>query len=135
MTSKAKKGNRKSGYIAAIIINIILIYVFNNLMNWGVPFLTERFSAVLWAINISLSATILANVIYLLADINWLRHTGEIILTALAIFVLFMILVIFPFTFAEESWAFWVRVGLIIAMVGTGIGLIVEIFKLILGKE
>lgn len=135
MEKTKHSGGRRAGYLAAIIINIILIFVFNNLLNWGVPFLTSRYSGVIWAIDLSLGASIIANILYLIFDYAWLRHLGQLILLPIGIFATFMILTIFPFTFAGESWAFWVRVALIVIMAASGIGFIVELFKLILGKE
>jgi len=132
---KTKEVNRRPGYIAAIIINAILIYVFNNLLNWGVPFLTSDYSAVLWAIDISLGASILANITYLFIDSSWFRHLGQLILLPISIFATYMILVIFPFTFADEPWAFWIKVTLIIVMAACGIGFSVELVNLILRKD
>lgn len=133
--STHKTGGRRVGYIVAIIFNIIALYVFNNLMNWGVPFLTSRYSGVLWAIDLSLGASIIANVLFLVFDYPWMRHLGQLILIPLSTLALFIIWAIFPFTFSAESWAFWVKVSLIIIMVFSAIGFIVEFFKLILGKE
>ena len=133
-----ERAERKPGiskYLAAIIINVILIYVFNNLLNWNVTVLTDDFKGVLWALDISLGATILINILFLMYDAGWFRHLMQLILNVIAILVTFLILVIFPFTFASESWAVWVRVGLIIIMAGIGIGTIVEFFRLILGRE
>ena len=135
MSKNARTGHRRAGYLASIIVNIILIFVFNNLENWGVPFLTSRYSGVLWALDFSLGATIIVNILNLIFDAAWLRHLGQLILIPIAMFATYMILVIFPFTFADESWAFWVKVALIIAIAGSGIGFIVELVKLILGKE
>jgi hypothetical protein len=132
---KTKNRHGKVGYIAAMVVNVILIYVFNNLMTWGVPFLTSDFSGVLWAINLSLGVTILVNFLWLMFDPAWFRHLGQIVLNLIAIFVVFLIFSIFPFTFAEEAWAFWIKVVLIVIMAGAGIGTIVEFFKLIFGKD
>jgi hypothetical protein len=132
---KAAKKPGKAGYIAVIAINAVMIYVFNNLLKWGVPFLTSEYSGVLWAINLSLSATIIANILFFIYDAGWFRHMAQIVLNIIALFVIFMIFTIFPFTFANESWAFWVKIALILVMAGIGIGTIVELFKLILRKD
>jgi hypothetical protein len=125
----------KAGYIAVIIINAIMIYVFNNLLNWGVPFLTPNYSGVLWAINLSLGATLIANILFLIYDPGWFRHLAQIVLNIIALFVAFIIFTVFPFTFADKSWAFWVKIALVVMMAGIGIGTIVEFFRLILRKE
>jgi hypothetical protein len=33
-----EKNSKKSGYIGAIAVNIILLYIFNNSLNWHVYF-------------------------------------------------------------------------------------------------
>jgi hypothetical protein len=135
MEKPISKRHGKAGYIAALIVNVILIYVFNNLLKWNVPFLTSDFSGVLWAINLSLGVTILINFLWLMFDPAWFRHLGQIVLNLIAIFVLFLFFAVFPFTFAAEAWAFWVKVALIALMACVGIATIVEFFKLILGKD
>jgi len=131
---REKKGSRGQ-YIGAIVVNAIILYIFNNLLNWGVPFLTDRFSGVLWAINLSLGATIIANIFFLIFDADWFIHLSKMILNLIAMFALYLIIVVFPFTFAEESWAVWIKIALVIAVAATGIAFIVELFKLFLGKR
>jgi len=133
--NKVAKRPGKTGYVAAVIVNAIMIYVFNNLLNWGVPFLTSDYSGVLWSINISLAANIIANILFIVYDPGWFHHIAQIVLNVIGLFVVFMIFTIFPFTFADKSWTFWVKIALIIVMAGIGIGTIVEFFRLILRKE
>jgi hypothetical protein len=135
MPKTVKKKPGKSGFIAAIIVNLILLFVFNNLLNWGVPFLTSAYSGVLWAINLSLGATIIANILFLVYDAGWFHHLAQLVLNVIALFVFFLIYSIFPFTFTAESWAFWIKIALIVVMAGIGIGIIVEVFRLILRKN
>ncbi len=130
-----KKKSGKGGFIAAIIVNLILLFVFNNLLNWGIPFLTSAYSGVLWAINLSIGATIIANILFLVYDAGWFRHLAQLILNVIALFVIFLIYSIFPFTFTAASWASWVKIALIVIMAGIGIAIIVELFKLILRKD
>lgn len=132
---KAVRKPGKSRYIAALIVNVILIYVFNNLLKWGVPFLTSDYSGVLWAIDLSLGATVIANILFLMFDPGWFHHFVQIILNVIALFTTFIIFSVFPFTFAEEPWAFWVKVALIVVIVGIAIGTIVEFFRLILRRD
>jgi hypothetical protein len=131
----AKKKQGKGGFIAAIIVNIILLFVFNNLQNWGVPFLTSDYFGVLWAINLSIGATIIANFLFLFYAAGWFHHLAQLILNVIALFVVFLIYTIYPFTFVGEDWSQWVKISLIIVMAGIGIGIIVELFKLILKKD
>ena len=135
MPKTAKKQPGKSGFIAAIVVNIVLLFVFNSLLNWGVPFLTSDYSGVLWAINLSIGASIIANFLFLFYDAGWFRHLAQLVLNVIALFVVFLIYSIFPFTFSAEPWAFWVKISLIIVMACIGIATIVELFKLILKKD
>jgi hypothetical protein len=134
MANAAKKP-RKSRYFGAIIINVVLIWVFANLLNWGVPFLTSDYSRVLWAIDLSLAATILANILFLIFDPGWFRHLLQVGLNIISIIVGIIIFLIFPFTFARESWAIGVKVVLIVIIVGIIIGTIAEFIQFILRKD
>jgi hypothetical protein len=135
MSGVKKREQRRAGYIAAIVVNIVLIYVFFNLLKWGVPFLTSRYSGVLWAIELSLGVSILFNILFLVIDFAWLRHLGQFIMNIFAIFAVFMVFVIFPFTFAGESWAVWVKVGLVFVMVATAIASIVELVRMLARRD
>jgi len=128
-------GGRRVGYLVSIIIDLVLIWVFNNLLNWGVPFLTSKYTGVLWAIDFSLGASIIVNILNLIFDFSWMRHLGQLILLPISMFATYLILSIFPFTFAGESWATGVKITLIIIIACCGIGFIVELVKLIMGKE
>ena len=132
-----KKQQGKGGFIAAIIVNLVLLFIFNSLMNWHLTaqYLTSDYSGVLWAINLSIGLTIIANIIYLVYDKGWFRHLSQIILSVVALFVVFLIYSVFPFAFETASWSHWVKITLIIIMAGIGIAIIVELFKLILRKD
>ncbi len=130
-----KKKHGKSGYIAAIVINIILLFIFNMLPNWHISFLTNAYLSILWAINLSIGATIIFNLIYLFYDKGWFRHLSQIIMSVIALFVVFLIYAVYPFIFTGASFSHWFRISLIIIMAGIGIAIIVESFKLIMRKD
>ena len=65
---------RQFGYIVSIAVNIFLIYIANNLLNWNLPFLTKDFTLCLWAINLSLSVTIFINFIFIFFDRRWFKN-------------------------------------------------------------
>jgi hypothetical protein len=132
---KVAKRPGKLRYVAAIVINVILIWVFANLLNWGVPFLTSDYSRVLWAIDMSLGATIFVNILFLMFDPGWFRHLMQVVLNIISLIVGLIIFKIYPFTFAGESWAIWIKVALIAVCAGIGIGAIVEFVLFILRKE
>jgi hypothetical protein len=133
----AKRTQGRIGYIAAIVINLIFLFVFNNLMNWRTTaqYLTAEYSGVLWAINLSIGATIIANILFIFFEARWFKHLAQLITSVIALFVVFLIYSVYPFTFEGEAWSQWVKIAMIIVMVGIGIAIIVELFKLILRKD
>ncbi len=130
-----RKRNRRAEYIAAIIVNAILIYIFNNLLKWRVPFLTSDFNLVLWAVNLSLGATIIANILFLAYDARWFHHLLQLVLNILAFLSTYLLYRIFPLAFSERLIEQVVRIALIFAMVALGIALIVEFFRLVFGRD
>ena len=71
---KMPSSARQFGYIVSIIVNVFLIYVANNLLNWNIPFLTKDFAQCLWAVNLSLGVTIFINFIFIFFDRKWFKN-------------------------------------------------------------
>lgn len=132
-TERRRKPPR-SAYWVAIVINAILLFVAHNLLNWDVGFVTEEFSAVLWVIDLSLGATIAANIVFLFYDPAWFRHLTQVALNAVAFVAIYTIFTVFPFALSGLA-DLAVRIALIAAMVGLGIGTIVEVVQLVLGRD
>lgn len=125
------KGKRRpSAYIGAIIANAILIYVFNNLLNWHVPWLTETFVTTLWIFNISFAATILFNLFYLAYDAKWFLSAGQLILNIISLSAFSTLYQTFPFA-ASANHEQLIRYFLILVLFCIFIGIIVEMVKLV----
>jgi hypothetical protein len=133
--AKIKRGARRSGYVAAIVVDVILLIVVNNLLAWGVPFLTHSFYACLWAINLSLAVSIIGNAVLLAYNARWFRHVIQIVLDIFALIAIYVVYVIFPFAFPQVLWVIVAKIALIIAIVGVVVGLIVEFVKLVLNRD
>ncbi len=133
--AKIKRRARRAGYIVAIIVNVVLLIVLNNLLAWGVPFLTYSFNACLWAINLSLVVSIVGNAVLLAYDARWFRHVIQIVLDIFALVAIYVVYVIFPFAFPQAFWVFIAKLALILAMVGVIVALIVEFVKLVLNRD
>jgi len=132
----AKKLPGKAGYIGAIVATAVLMFIVNNLLQWGVPFITGEFTKVLWIINLSLSLTIACNILYLVYDKAWFRNLSQLFLNSLSFLATYITYKVFPFDFSSIiSFPFvglLVRVGLIFIMVVTVIAAITELIKLVL---
>ena len=127
-----EKEPKSSEFIAAIVVNLIVLYIVNNLLSWNLSFITASFQDVIWIFNLSLSATIIANIIFLIYHPGWLRSIIRIILNILGFLVAYYLYTVFPFTFSNNLVTFSLEFALIVAMVVMVIVTIVEIVKFIL---
>ena len=125
---------RRSGYVIAIAVNVVMLYVVNNLLAWNIlPFLTDDFGRVLWLIDISLLATILVNFIYLAYDQSWFRSLGQIGLNLISLVVAVRMYQVFPFDFSGSSfdWTQIARVVITFTILGSAVGAIAEAWKFV----
>jgi len=136
LSKRSKKGdkNKKSEYIGAIIANIILLYIFNNLLNWHIYFITNALNDILWIINLSITAVIIGNTIFLIYNPKWFHHIMKIILNIFAFVAVYFIYTVFPFNFNLFLIDWSVIIALIFIMVGIAIATIIELFFLIIRK-
>lgn len=129
------KRPRKVGYVFAIIFNLIVLYIVNNLLGWGAPFLTRQFIVPLSVLNISIVASVIANLVFLWYDSDWFLAITRTALNIIGVVVGYTFYSIFPFDFSPLASArivtIIVRVLLIIAIIGSVIGVVVEFSKFI----
>jgi hypothetical protein len=131
-TTRRRPG--KTAYIFAIIINAVVLFVFNNFLKGHVPFLTDSFRDVLWAFDLSLGLTIAANALFLYYDPAWFRHLAQMVLNVFGFVAVYNLFLVFPFSFPDPL-QLAVKIALIAAMVGLGIAFIVEFIRLVLRKD
>lgn len=134
--TKPSSAGKRFGYAIAAAINGALVFVVHNLLAWDVaPFLTNDFERVVPIITVSLVATVVVNVIYVGYDRGWFKSLSQIGLLGISIAATVRMYEVFPFDFSayEFDWATLARVVMIIAIVGAGIAIIVELVKL--GRE
>jgi hypothetical protein len=133
-TARSGTGPARVGYVIAIAVNVVMLIIAQNILEWGwLPFLTADFAQVEPWISLSLTATIIVNLIYLFDDTAVVKSIGQIGVNLLSIFVTYQIFIVFPFDFSAYAfdWGVMARVVLILAMVGSAIGTVVEIAKLL----
>jgi hypothetical protein len=87
----------------------------------------------LWAGNLSLSVAIFCNVLFLAYDPRWFHHLMEAIQNAFSFFSTLVFLNIFPLSLPSVTIEQYVRWGLIIAMVLTGIAILVNVIQAAIG--
>jgi membrane-associated HD superfamily phosphohydrolase len=81
---------------------MILLYVVQHVVDWNVPWITPAWSDVRWAVNLSLTASIMANALFLAYDRAWFHRLVEVITTTLALLAAYWIYVVFPFDFGPQ---------------------------------
>ena len=137
VSPEVRRFGRRAGYIVAVIINVLMLIVVRNILDWDVlPFLTDRLEQVVPWVTLSLTATIVANLIYLFKDAQAIRSTGGIVTNLISLIVTYQVYQVFPFDFSayDFNWEVVTRVVLIVAMVGAGIGMLTESIRLASGE-
>jgi hypothetical protein len=125
--------SRRVGYAITIVVNAVLLFVVVNLLAWGwLPFLTDEFARVLPLLQLSLLATIAINVVYLWYDPPVFRSLMQIGLSGIALAVSLRVYDVYPFDFSPyvAAWDVAARVLLILAIIGTIVGIVAEVVRL-----
>jgi len=120
----------RSGFIAAIIINIIIWYIANNLLNWNLSFISPNFSNVLGILNLVIITTILINFIFIFYSASWFRNLLHIPVDILGIMTAYTFLIVFPFILGDVL-ALVLKILIVLGIIGGIVGLIIHILKFI----
>jgi hypothetical protein len=133
---RAPRGARIFGYAVALVVNLVMWYVFHNLQRWNLPFiLTEEFAAILPAIDLSLWANIVVNALWMAYDPRRFRRSGQAALNLLSLNSVFALYRVFPFDFGTDFLNRGARGLLLLAMLGIVVGTVVELVRLFAGKD
>jgi len=125
-TVEFRDGSRTLNYVVSIVVNAIVLYIDNHLLAWGVPFITPAFGDVLWAIDLSIWATIIANALFLAYDAQWFRELAQIVLSGIALGVTAILYARFPFDFGSATLNDLASVGLLLVMFALIVAIIVQ---------
>jgi hypothetical protein len=130
ISSRPPAAARRFGFGVAAVVNAAIWFLINVRPGWQqVPFLTEETSLVLWLVNISLIAGVVVNVAFAAFDPPWVKSLGDLITTSIGLVVLVRLWQVFPFDFSGYSvnWAVLARLVLVVAIVGSIIGVVVQL--------
>lgn len=123
---------RQTGYVISVVVNAIVLWIVNNLLDWEWPsFLTDSFSDLLPIINISLIATIVVNVAWVLFDPEWFKHAAQAVLNVISLVAAVRTWQVFPFDFSAYSfdWEIVARVAIGLGIFGLVAATIFESVK------
>ncbi len=132
---RIKHGAKRVGYVLAAVINGVMLWIAHQLLDWKWPeFLTPKFDEMLSIITVSFVASILANLLYAQND-GWpIKPLGELVTSALGFVTALRFWHVFPFEFSGDDLSWILRLVLIVAMVGSAVGAIVQLVKLAAGE-
>lgn len=127
---------RRFGYLVAIALQAVLLYLLNVRPGWQVlPFLSPDMRDVIGLLNASIGVGIGVNVLYLVSDPPWLRAAGDVVTSAVGMAVLVRLWQVFPFDFSGTSfdWALVARVLIVVGIVGSAIGIVAALVRWVRG--
>ncbi len=84
------------------MIDVILLYAAQHLLDWGLPWITSEWSEVVSVVSLSLTISIVANALLLAYDEMWLHHIVDFVATAAALLAGYWIYTVFPFDFGSD---------------------------------
>jgi len=127
-------GARRFGYVVAILINGVLLYLINVWPTWEVfPWLTRSTAEVIPWINASIIVGMIANVLYLFYDRRWFKAIGDLVTTSVGLAAMLQLWEVFPFDFGDLTvpWALLTRILIGLAIVGSAIAIVVQVVILV----
>lgn len=123
---------RQVGYGIAIVINVILIWVVTNLLEWDLlPFLTEDFSEVVPFMVTSLLIGAFVNAMYVAYDSRLVRRLGDVVTSTASLIVIVKLFGVFPFEFDSGPWAGVTRAVLVFVGLALAVATVANLAKVV----
>jgi hypothetical protein len=94
---------RTRGYLVSIVIDVLLLYCAQHVLEWNLPWVTSAWADVLWAVNLSLVASIAGNALLLVNDALWIKRVVDVMITGFALVAAYWMYVLFPFDLGAWS--------------------------------
>jgi hypothetical protein len=128
-----KTVSSRGGNVGSALVNAAMLWGINIWPGWQVlPFLTSDMTRVLGIINASLTAGIVANLIFVVIRNRGIMALGNLVVLGIGLAAVLRLWEVFPFDFGD-SWPGWpvvMRVLLGLGIAGSIIGALVEIVTL-----
>ena len=132
---KPRRPPSKFNYVIAILVNFLLLYVFNHLLEWKFPFVTLAWNDAVWALNLSIAVHILAYALLIIINPLWVRRLMKIVQHSAGFLSTLVLYSVFPFDLGPGianvalHWAF------LIALIVIPIVALVEVARLFTGSQ
>jgi hypothetical protein len=133
-SAEASSGMRKAGYVFAIIWAVAWLAVFNVIQDFHLVFIKPSFATWLPIANAMIAASIACYAVMLAYDSPWFRMLMEMMTSIFGFAAVYWLLNIYPLDFGAIAGLDWidilVKIGLVFAMVGLGIAIVVNFIKM-----
>ncbi|HET7802189.1 MAG TPA: hypothetical protein VFL38_17335 [Humibacillus xanthopallidus] len=131
----SRASSRRAGYAGSLVVNLVMLWLVNVWPGWqAVPFLTAGTVLVIGAVNASIVARAVADLVNLVFDLPRLRALGDIVAICFGLVALVRIWQVFPLDVIGTPWEVVARVLLAIGVVGSVIGIIDAAVRLLRGR-
>jgi hypothetical protein len=119
----------KGTLLAGLAINIILLYVVNNLRYMGITILTEdKLVSCMWSLNILFGIGILGNFLVIIYRPVWFFNLVQTLYNASGINAFFFIFKLYPFSLDDAMINTTIKIILVLIMVGFFFAFLVEFY-------
>ncbi len=125
---------RRGGYVIAIAMNAVGLWVTRRLLEWGWPrFLTDDFDELLPILTVSFVAGMVVNALFVVADPPRFKALCNVVTSVISLVVAVRTWQVFPFDFSSYAfdWTWVARVLIVIAAVGSGIAVVANLIGLV----
>ncbi len=130
-THHARSSVGRAGHVVGVLVNLVILFLVNIRPGWeAVPFLTEQTTLVLGLVNLSLWVGVAAEASYVVTPSRAWRALGDVATTGVGLAALVRIWQVFPFDLGS-FWETVVRVGLVVGIAGSLIGIVAALSRLI----
>ncbi|MBC7309929.1 MAG: hypothetical protein H5T81_07900 [Tetrasphaera sp.] len=132
-TRRPRTRARRSGYVVAVLGNLILVWLIAVWPGWDVvPFLNEETTEVLLFVYASITTGVLVNLVYVADDRPPVKATGELVNALVGFVSVIRIWQVFPFDLGQwAGWEWLIYIALALGAFGTAIGAIVQVVALV----
>ena len=125
---------RRGGYVIAIAMNAVGLWVTRRLLEWGWPrFLTDDFDELLPILTVSFVAGMVVNALFVVADPPRFKALCNVVTSVISLVVAVRTWQVFPFDFSSYAfdWTWVARVLIVIAAVGSGIAVVANLIGVV----
>ena len=128
------RSGRVAGHIVAVVVNLALLVVVRNLLDWDVwPALTPAWNQVVPAITTTLLVTIVVHLLQMVWTAEWFRIVSDGVAAVVSCYASFRVLQVFPFEFDQDGfrWDLAFRGVLIVAIAGSAFAVLAVPLRLL----